>query len=385
MEDSLGVLAILSLNIIICEWLARNTVLKHFGTTLLVIIFTAIVANIGIVPAASNAPDIYGGIFTYVAPISIFFLLLGVNLSHLKKAGIPMVIMFFAGALSTAIGAVVAIQLIDGAESLGESYKALAGMMTGTYIGGSVNFNAIALHYNINEDGSLYAGTVAVDNILTALWMVISIMLPKLLHRWLPTKKVIDDNATSKEDMEAVHKEHETIDPLHLAILIFMGAMTLWVSNFLADWLMGFGINFPSILILTTIALVLAQIPAIQKINGAKVLGLYAIYLFLAVIGAFCEIAALNKIGSLAVTVGIFTTAVVFIHGLLIYLIGGLTKQDWDLVAVASQANVGGPSSALALAKSLNRTDLILPSILVGTLGAGVGTYIGFFVAEVIL
>ncbi len=384
MQDSLGVLAILSLNIVICEWLCRRTFLRHFGTTLLVILFTAVVANLGIIPSASNASDLYGGIFAYVAPISIFFLLLGVNLSHLKRAGLPMLIMFFVGAMSTSIGAILAVQFVGG-DALGNGYKAMAGMMTGTYIGGSVNFNAIALHYDIAKDGSLYAGTVAVDNILTAIWMICSLLLPKLFQKWLPRPVLNQNGQLSEQELDDMHNEHETVDPQQLALLIFLGAGVLWVSNISADWLAQLGVNFPSILILTTIALILAQIPAIQRINGAKLLGLYSIYLFLAVIGAFCELAALGKIGSLAIVILAFTTTIVVVHGLLTYLFGGMLKQDWDLVAVASQANIGGPSSAMALAKSLDRTDLILPSILVGTLGAGLGTYIGFFVAEVVL
>jgi len=38
---------------------------------------------------------------------------------------------------------------------------------------------------------------------------------------------------------------------------------------------------------------------------------------------------------------------------------------------------VGGGSSALALARSLGRKDLVLPSILVGSLGTASGTFLG--------
>jgi len=67
-----------------------------------------------------------------------------------------------------------------------------------------------------------------------------------------------------------------------------------------------------------------------------------------------------------------------------VFVVGLLFRQDWDVVAVASQANIGGSTSALALAKSLGRTDLLLPAILVGSLGNGVGTYLGFAVAGVL-
>jgi uncharacterized membrane protein len=45
---------------------------------------------------------------------------------------------------------------------------------------------------------------------------------------------------------------------------------------------------------------------------------------------------------------------------------------------VVSQANVGGSTSALALAKSLGREDLLVPGILLGSLGNAVGTFLGF-------
>ena len=60
---------------------------------------------------------------------------------------------------------------------------------------------------------------------------------------------------------------------------------------------------------------------------------------------------------------------------------GILLRLDPALVAVASQANVGGSTSALALARSLGRGDLALPGILVGALGNALGTYLGFLIA----
>jgi uncharacterized membrane protein len=55
------------------------------------------------------------------------------------------------------------------------------------------------------------------------------------------------------------------------------------------------------------------------------------------------------------------------------------------VAAVASQANIGGGTSALALARSLGRRDLVLPAILVGSLGTALGTYLGLAVAEALV
>jgi uncharacterized membrane protein len=74
----------------------------------------------------------------------------------------------------------------------------------------------------------------------------------------------------------------------------------------------------------------------------------------------------------------------VLIHGLVIFGMGALFKMDWDVISVASQANVGGTTTAIAAAESLDRPDLLIPGILVGSLGNALGTYAGFFVAGVL-
>ena len=132
---------------------------------------------------------------------------------------------------------------------------------------------------------------------------------------------------------------------------------------------------------MTTIALVLAQVPAIQRLAGARLLGMFSILVFLAVIGALCDFAALLSIGELGVTLSVFVTVVVLVHGLIVFGVAAALRLDPALASVASQANIGGGSSALALARSLGRADLVLPSILVGSLGTALGTFLGFWTA----
>ncbi len=96
--DPLILLSILALVIVISEWLATNTALKHLGTALLVIMLAAAIANIGLIPTASIAPPLYSDIFGFIAPMAIFFLLLEVNLRDVKRAGLPMLFAFLLGA-----------------------------------------------------------------------------------------------------------------------------------------------------------------------------------------------------------------------------------------------------------------------------------------------
>lgn len=365
------VVLVLVFNVWLCEWLCRHTRLKVVSSSLLVIILTAIMANLGMVPSARNPSIVYDFIFQYVAPLSIFFLLLGVKLIDVKKAGVPMTIGFLLGAFGTLIGTLVSIWVFNGEELFGDKFYAIGGMMTGTYTGGSVNFNAIALHYDVVRDGAIFIGVIVADNIVTALWMVVTISAPAFLRKYFP-----DQESKARKKEQTTLSEVESISPLSMAALIVLGLGTVLLSNYIKDL-----IAIPSVLILTTIALILAQMKFIQQLAGSKVLGLLSVYLFLAVVGAFCEIGALVEVGDKAISIMGFTVLIIVIHGLVIFGVGRLFKLDWSLLAISSQANIGGASTALALSRSLKREDLLLPSILMGTVGAALGTYLGFLVA----
>lgn len=375
MDNPLIILGILFFNIWICEYLVQHTRLKHFGTALLVILLTAIEANFLLIPSASNPSEIYDIIFKYIAPISIFYLLLEVNFSALKKAGFPILIMFLIGSMGTVLGVFIAGHLVSGVDNIGEKFPMIAGMFTGTYTGGSINFNAVALHYDMNKEGNLYTGAIAIDNIITAIWMVATIALPKMLYSWKPLKKLVSNS--TEELSEKDKTDTEKINPLHLSILIAIGLLALFLSDELETMT-----SLPSILILTTISLILAQWKTIQGISGSRVLGIIGIYLFLAVIGAYCELGVLPKIGEVALYLLLFAFVLVIVHGVFTFLMGYLLKIDWDITAIASQANVGGSGSAIALARSLDRNDLLLPAILIGTLGNALGTYLGFMMVN---
>jgi uncharacterized membrane protein len=67
-----------------------------------------------------------------------------------------------------------------------------------------------------------------------------------------------------------------------------------------------------------------------------------------------------------------------------VFGVARLFGVDLDTAAVASQANIGGGTTALALARSLGRTDLELPAILIGSLGTALGNYLGFMVVALL-
>ncbi|MBC7557453.1 MAG: DUF819 family protein [Chryseobacterium sp.] len=359
--------------VILAVYAAKTKIGKPFSSALLVILFTAIIANLNIIPSASNSIDLYDGIFKYVAPISIFYLLLKVNLTSIKKAGVPMIGLFLIGSAATIIGIFLSWYLFSPEKVLGADAKVLAGMYTGTYIGGSINFNAVALQYHFQEKGILYAGSIAVDNVVSAIWILVTLALPAFLRLFWKAKSTLKPIENISQEG---NPEDENIDFISLMWLIFLGISAFYLSNVISVFLP----KIPAILTLSTIGILLAQTKFVANLKGSHNLGMYLVLLFLAVIGAYCEISAVAQLKEIGLTLLLFASSTVLIHGILIVLIGGLVYRDWEMIAIASQANVGGVTSAVALAESFNRKDLLLPAILIGTLGNAIGTYVGFLV-----
>jgi len=377
-DDALFILAVLAANVAVSEWLVRRTVARHLGTALLVIVITAVTANLGLIPTGSAPVPLYGGIFSEVAHLSIFLLLLRVSLADVRRAGPAMLGLFLVGAAGTFGGVLAGLALVDGAGALGDLEPAVGGMFVGTYTGGSLNFNAVALHYGVVEEGALYTGAVAVDSIMTAAWMVATIALPRLLAPLWPDAARVDLPRPVVDD-GGVDDDTETAHPLDLAVLLGLAAGAWWLSGVVADAVEARGVeSFPAVVVLTTVALALAQLPWVRRLRGARMAGMVGIYLFLATIGAHCDLEALGELGTLGGTLFLFVTATVAVHGAVIFGAARLLRVEPSVAAVASQANIGGGTSALALARSLGRPDLVLPGILVGALGTAIGTYLGF-------
>ena len=374
-QDPIYICGMLCMFVLLSTWLAKFRGWKTIGGPILVILISALAANIGIIPTATSGNPVYTGVFLYLAPMGIFIALLEVDLKSLKKAGGPILLMFCIGGLGTILGVLVAWFVVQPASEIGPLANAVAGMYTGTYIGGSINFNAVALSYHVNENADLFAATTVVDNLIGTPWIIATLILPKYLQSLFPRKKLLSVTGEYQK-----FKTEESISIVALASILGLAFIAMTASKVIFQ----FFPQIPEILTLTTSALILAQLSFVKKLSGSHTLGFFLILLFLATIGTLCDFSTLAGLGDLAGTLILFVSILVLIHGLVIFGIGALVKIDWDVIAVASQANVGGNTTALASAESLNRPDLLIPGVLVGSLGNALGTYAGFFIAGIL-
>lgn len=359
----------------------RFPALGKVGASMLAIIFGAILSNTGLVPAASPVYDVVLG---PVTSVSIAWLLLSVNLRDLKKAGPRMTGAFAVAVVGTMLGAFVAAILYQ--ERFADDTWRIAGALTGTYSGGSVNFVSVGRELGLT--GALFAGLNAADAVMTGLWLGACLMLPMWLGRFYPSARpeAEDDAETTPADRADHHPYFikEGLSATGIANLFAAGLILVFASQWLGEsfpaWLnetipaIPAIPQIPAIVWLTTLALILGHSRFYREAPGAMQLGSIGLHFFFVLIGIMSRFSEIAAVGS---DVFFFTLVVVAIHGVFVFGMGRLLRLDIGTVAVASQAAVGGPSSALAVAISREWRHLVLPGVVMGLCGYAVGTYLG--------
>lgn len=352
---------------------------RALGSALVAILLGMLLSNLGVIPGESTAYQFLGGPGVYAG---IILILLNVNIKSVIDAGPSMLVAFGLGAIGAAAGATVAALLL--VDSIGPETWKLAGQYAGTYTGGGVNFAAVGAA--LETSGDLFTAGIAADVIVTAIWMATCLTVPILFGAprgdASPAGTAPDITPPAPEaDPDALaHRlfaSGKSVSMSDLAILAALTLGTLWISDLIAQ----FTPRIPSVLWLTTIALILAQIPTVKRLTGAAVVGNYLVLLFLASNGARSVIANIVAVGPPIFYFALITVAV---HGLVIFGGGRLFRIDMPTLAIASQANVGGPASAMALASARGYADRLLPGVAVGLLGYAFGTYLGLTVASVL-
>jgi uncharacterized membrane protein len=346
------------------RWGARvSGVVVAIGVTLLL-------SNLGVIPVRAPAYDV---VWSYLVPLAIPLLLLRADLRRILKEAGPTLLAFAAGGIGTVIGTFVAFALIP----LGPEGWKMAGIFCATYVGGSMNFVAASEALGLRSGDLLSAGFAA-DNLVMAVYFLVLFWLAgsAAMRRWLGERRVRADGA-ERETTAADRGPQPNL--LGMAAAIALSAL-LCAAGFACERLTG--LPGSAILFLTAFTVTVATlVPAVGRLGGASEIGTLLMHVFFAVIGASAHIGTVLRVGPVLF---VFAALILTIHLGVLLLASRLLRVDLAEALVASNANMGGPTTAAAMAAARRWHALVTPAILVGTLGYAIATFVGVAVGHVL-
>ncbi|XXQ67945.1 DUF819 domain-containing protein [Neisseriaceae bacterium B1] len=256
------------------------------------------------------------------------------------------------------------------------------------------------IYFQLNIAGAqpdIYVRQSVADNLMMACYFFILLALPA--SAWV--RRVWGSPYQDELEKQGLGKEHNAAadywqaKPISLqSIALSLGAAMLLVavSFSLSKWLKGvlgesesvaqdllFSLITDKYLLLTTLTLLVIALfgKQVRRLDGSQELGTYGIYLFFVVIGVPASIPLIIQNAPLLF---VFTLTAAVINLLITMVFGKLLKFSIEEIVLACNANIGGPTTAAALAIGKGWRDLVGPILLIGTLGYVIGNYVGMFV-----
>ena len=358
-------------------WAQRFKPLKLIGPALLVIITGIILVNLNIV---TGSCELYGVIQTYCIPLSTSLYLLNVDFKKIVKMSKQPLM-----SIGSAVFCVCLVTIIFGSVFAGqieEGWK-VAGMFVGTYTGGSSNLTAIAT--GLNASGSTIAAANAADYVVGMPTMVLMFAAPALMKNSKKFQKFWPYSFTQEElEGDGSHQElmgTEEWSIKDIAILMAISTTVVAVSTKLSTFMSADFSSAGRILLISTLSILVAQIPAVRRVKGAMNLGLFFGMMFLAVVGISVNIKGF--LGS-AFTITLFCFCVIAGSLILHLAVTRLLKIRYEYVLLGIVGAIADGTTSALVASGAKWKSLISIGMLMGIIGAVCGNYVGIAVAYII-
>ncbi|BAF18481.1 Os06g0107100 [Oryza sativa Japonica Group] len=270
---------------------------------------------------------------------------------------------FLIGSVATTIGTTIAFLLVP-MKSLGQDSWKIAAALMGSYIGGAVNYVAISEALGVSP--SVLAAGVAADNIISALYFMTLFSL---------AAKIPAEPKTAQEGSNGGESEGgRRMSVLHGGAAVALSFVICKAGSAISSQLGIQGGTLPCVT-----ALVVALATAFPRLLGklapsGETIALILMQVFFTVVGANGNLVdAVTK----APSVFAFALVQVTIHLGIVLAAGKLMGFERKPLLIASNANVGGPTTAAAMATAKGWSSLIVPGILVGMFGISIATFVG--------
>ena len=274
---------------------------------------------------------------------------------------------FGVATAATVLGTAVAFALVGPA--LGPDAFRLAACLCASYIGGSINFAAVASAVGFASSGSpALCAAMAVDNCAMAAFLAVLLQLARRAEKpaqSMPAPLLYAPQSVTVTTLASALACALCCTALARAVATRLGS-TSWQLALIAG-------------IAPAIAALLARLPEGQcpSLAGAEQLAGALLLLLFAGLGASVDVRAAASLG---LPTFAFIAVQLSVHLVVVLTLGRLMRLPRHLLLLASNAAVGGPATAAAMASATEWPSLVRPAILLGCVGYAIGTPIGVLV-----
>lgn len=349
----------------------------------------AILNSLGVF-ADGIGTQIYGFTATYLLPASLLLMTLSMDVPKILGLGWKAVAMFFAASIAIVISGPISLGIAkwispemftDG--TLWRGFSAVAG----SWIGGAANQAAMKELFGVSDD--LFGMMILVDTTNASLWLLAILVMAK--HSDKIDKFLRADTGSIEKVVAAVESyERDNARPGSLNDLMVMFGLCFAmvglahfvggeIANFFSPYTWAVQYSFASsffwMVVIITLIGVGFSFTKVRRLDhiGASKMGTVFIFILIAAIGMQINLNGLVSQWRLLL-IGLLWMC---IHVMIVFIVARLIRAPFFFLAVGSNANTGGASSAPIVATAFH-PSLAPVGVFLGILGYAVGTVGGY-------
>ncbi len=355
----------------------KFSAMNKIGAVLIAYFFGLVIGNSGIMP--EGVKEVQEKFSEISVLLAIPLLLFSTNVRQwLKIAGKTMLSGLLV-AIAVIITVVSGFYIFMG--DVADGWQ-VAGLLTGVYTGGTPNMAAIKTALNVDSD--LFIITHTYDMLVCTVFIILALsVFKKFGLLFLPEFK--SNFKTDNEKQDKIIAELESFDDILTKkntpnILKGIGLSILIVAT-------GGGISMlvpkdfstvVAILAITSLGILLALVPRINKIPKTFHIGIYFILIFSLVVASMGD---LTTISNISPKIFLYVVYVVFGITFLTFLFSAIFKIDVDTTIITMTSLIFSPPFVPVVAAKLKNKEIIISGLTIGIIGYALGNYLGIMIA----